>query len=63
MAQVNQGTALAALGHFSAAVESLERAKEIFSRKGLDAVQNKGWLEMVDGNIVAINIHLKTRER
>ena len=35
MAQVNQGAALAALGCFPAAIEALERAKEIFTDKGL----------------------------
>ncbi len=59
MAQVNQGTALAALGCLPAALEALQKAKEIFTGKGLDAAKNKGWLEMVDGNITAINARLK----
>jgi tetratricopeptide (TPR) repeat protein len=62
MAQVNQGAALAALGCFPAALEALGRAKEIFANKGLDAAQNKEWLKMVDGNIAAINAHLKEKE-
>jgi tetratricopeptide (TPR) repeat protein len=59
MAQVNQGAALAALGCLEAALEALEGANEIFVNKGLDATQNKVWLEMVDGNIAAINAQLK----
>jgi tetratricopeptide (TPR) repeat protein len=55
MAQVNQGTALAALGCLPAALEALCRAKEIFSKNKLDPVKNKAWLDMVEGNIVAIN--------
>jgi tetratricopeptide (TPR) repeat protein len=62
MAQVNQGTALAALGCFPAAIEALQRAKEIFTNKGLDAAQNRQWLEMVDGNIVAIQAHMKEQK-
>jgi tetratricopeptide (TPR) repeat protein len=48
MAQVNQGTALAALGCLDAAIEALERAKQIFISKGLDAAQNRQWLEMAE---------------
>jgi tetratricopeptide (TPR) repeat protein len=59
MAQVNQGTALASLGCFPAALEALGRAKEIFVTKGLDAAQNKEWLKMVDSNIAVINVQLK----
>jgi tetratricopeptide (TPR) repeat protein len=59
MAQVNQGTALAALGCLPAAVEALMRAKEIFTSKGLDSAQNKQWLEIVDENVTAINARLK----
>jgi tetratricopeptide (TPR) repeat protein len=62
MAQVNQGTALAALGCFSAALEALYRAKDVFSHKGLDSIKNKQWLEMVDGNIVAINEQIKKHQ-
>jgi tetratricopeptide (TPR) repeat protein len=59
MAQVNQGTALAALGCLTAAIEALEKAKQIFCNKGLDVAQNQQWLDMVDGNIAAINAQLK----
>ncbi len=59
MAQVNQGTALAALGCLPAAVEALMRAKQIFTDKGLDSAQNKQWLEIVDENITAINARVK----
>ncbi len=62
MAQVNQGTALAALGCLPAALEALGRAKDIFVRKGLDANQNKAWLDMVDGNIAAISARLKEQQ-
>ena len=54
MAQVNQGTALAALRCLPAALEALQRAKDIFVNKGLDIVNNEEWLKMVDGNIEAI---------
>jgi tetratricopeptide (TPR) repeat protein len=63
MAQVNQGTALAALGCFDAALGALGRAKEIFVVHGLDTAENKPWLEMVDGNIAAINAHLAKQQR
>jgi tetratricopeptide (TPR) repeat protein len=63
MAQVNQGTALATLGCLPAALEALQRAKEAFTSKGLDAAQNRQWLEMVDGNIAAINAHLNEKEQ
>ncbi len=63
MAQVNQGTALAAMGCFDAAVEALLKAKEIFVRHGLDMTDNKQWLEMVDGNIAAIAAHRKKKEQ
>jgi len=62
MVQVNQGVALAALGCLPAALEALFRAKDIFSRKGLDPVKNKEWLDVVEGNIVAINIQLEKRQ-
>jgi len=63
MAQVNQGTALAALGCLDAAVEALERAKQIFADKGLDPAQNMQWLEMVNGNIAAIQARMKELQR
>ncbi len=59
MAQVNQGAALAALGCFPAAIEALQRAKQIFADKGLDAAKNAAWLEMVDDNIIAINAQME----
>ena len=62
MAQVNQGTALAALGCFPAALEAFERAKEIFINKGLDIAQNKQWIDMVDGNIATIKAHIAKEE-
>jgi len=55
MAQVNQGTALAALGCLPAALEALHKAKQVFLNKSLDPAKNKQWLEIVEGNIVAIN--------
>ncbi|MDR2719482.1 MAG: tetratricopeptide repeat protein [Nitrososphaerota archaeon] len=61
MAQVNQGTALAALGCLEAALEALYKAKELFSHKGLDPDKNKQWIAMVDGNIAAINDQIKKR--
>ena len=63
MAIVNQGTALAALGCFSDAMAAFQRAKEIFINKGLNNAENKAWIEMVDGNIAAINAHLAKKER
>jgi hypothetical protein len=58
MALVNQGTALAALGCLDAALEALRHAKEIFINKGLDIAQNRQWIDMVDGNIAAINAQI-----
>ena len=63
MAQVNQGTALAALGCLPAALEALGRAKEIFINRGLDIAENKQWIDMVDGNIAAIQSHMAKGER
>ncbi len=63
MAQVNQGTALAALGCLPQAIEALQRAKEIFINKGLDIAQNKQWIDMVDGNIAAINAQMAKEDR
>ncbi|MDR0797870.1 MAG: tetratricopeptide repeat protein [Nitrososphaerota archaeon] len=62
MAQVNQGTALAALGCLHAALEALDRAKEAFICKNLDPAKNKQWLEMVDGNIAAINKQIEKQQ-
>jgi tetratricopeptide (TPR) repeat protein len=58
MALVNQGTALAAFGCLDAALDVFARAKQLSTSKGLDMAQNKQWLEMVDGNIAAINAHI-----
>ncbi len=63
MAQVNQGTALAALGCLPAALEALERAKDVFRRKGLDTRTNRAWLDAVDGNIEAINREIEKKQR
>jgi tetratricopeptide (TPR) repeat protein len=63
MTQVNQGVALAALGCFSAALEALNKAKEVFDNKGLDPTKNKQWLEMVEGNIVAINNQIEKQQQ
>ncbi len=62
MAVVNQGTALAALGCLAAALKAFVRAKEIFINKGLDIAQNKQWIDMVDGNISAINARMAKEE-
>jgi tetratricopeptide (TPR) repeat protein len=58
MAIVNQGTALAAFKCFGDAQAAFRRAKEIFISKGLDTPENKQWIEMVDGNITALEAHL-----
>jgi tetratricopeptide (TPR) repeat protein len=63
MAQVNQGTALAALGCLMEALEALHRAKDVFSKNGLDPIVNRQWLDMVEGNIVAINSQIAKREK
>jgi tetratricopeptide (TPR) repeat protein len=63
MAQVNQGTALAALGCLPAALEALQRAKDLFSNKGLDPAQNRQWLEMVEGNIAAIQAQIEKHQK
>jgi tetratricopeptide (TPR) repeat protein len=62
MAQVNQGTALAALGCLPAALEALQRAKDVFAQKGLDPAVNKQWLELVDGNISAILAQIEKQQ-
>jgi tetratricopeptide (TPR) repeat protein len=63
MAQVNQGAALAALGCLPAALEALQRAKDLFAQKGLDCTANRGWLEQVDGNIAAIKVQMEKLQR
>ena len=61
VAQVNQGTAFAALGCLSASLEALHKAKEIFSNSKLDPVLNKQWLESVEGNILAVKTQIEKR--
>ena len=63
MVQVNQGVALAALGCFSAALEALDKAKEVFNNKGLDPNKNRQWLELVEGNIVAIKGQIEKQQQ
>jgi tetratricopeptide (TPR) repeat protein len=63
MAIVNQGAALAALGCLKDAQVAFVRAKEIFISRGLDTAENKQWLEMVDGNIVALKARMAKEER
>ena len=60
---MNQGTALAALGCLPDAIAAFQRAKEFFISKELSTAENKAWIEMVDGNIAAINSHLAKKER
>ena len=62
MAQVNQGTALAALGCLQAALDALYKAKDVFNCKGLDPVKNRQWLEMVEGNIAVIKEQIKKHQ-
>ena len=60
MALVNQGTALAAFRCFQATLKRLSSGQKKFSScKGLDTPENKQWIEMVDGNIAALNAHLQ----
>lgn len=63
MAQVNQGTALAALGCLPAALEALQRAKDVFRREGLNPEHNRQWLDAVDGNILAINKQIEKKQQ
>jgi tetratricopeptide (TPR) repeat protein len=58
---VNQGVALAHLGVFAEALNSFQRAKEIFINKNLDTPENKPWLSIVDENIDTIKAHLKKK--
>jgi len=62
-AQVNQGIALATLGCLPAALDALHKAKEFFNHKGLDPNKNKQWLDMVEGNIEAINKQIKKHQK
>lgn len=63
MAQVNQGTALAALGCLPAALEALHKAKDVFTEKKLDPAANRQWLELVDGNITAIQAQIEKQQK
>jgi tetratricopeptide (TPR) repeat protein len=58
---VNQGVALAHLGVFAEALNSFQRAKEMFVCKNLDTPENKQWLAVVDENITAIKAHLEKK--
>lgn len=60
-AVVNQGVALAHLGLFAEALNSFQRAKEMFIDKSLDTAENKQWLSVVDENIVEIKAHLEKK--
>jgi tetratricopeptide (TPR) repeat protein len=63
MAIVNQGTALASLGIFETALAAFQRAKDMFTHKGIDTQENRQWLNTVDENIVLIKAHLEKQEQ
>lgn len=60
---VNQGVALAHLGVFTEALNSLQRAKEMFLSKSLDTPKNRQWVAVVDENIGLIKARLEKLER
>jgi tetratricopeptide (TPR) repeat protein len=60
---VNQGVALAHLGVFAEALNSFQRAKEMFANKSLDTPENKQWVAVVDENIAALKTHLEKVQR
>ena len=60
---VNQGVALAHLGVFSEALNSFQRAKEMFIAKSLDTPENSRWVRVVDENISALKAHLDKVQR
>ena len=49
-ALVNQGVSLAALGVCGEALNSLQRAKDLFVCKGLNTFQNKPWLDFYNSS-------------
>ena len=63
MAVVNQGTALASLGALAAALEAFQRAKDMFTAKGIDTPENTQWIATVDENIALLKAHLEKQER
>ncbi|MGD6805637.1 MAG: DUF3856 domain-containing protein [Candidatus Bathyarchaeia archaeon] len=63
MAIVNQGTALASLCVFGEALAAFQRAKDMFTAKGIGTPENKQWLDTVDENIALIKAHLEKQER
>ncbi len=58
---VNQGVALAHLGVFAEALNSFQRAKQMFVSKSLDNPENKQWVAIVDDNIAALKAHLEKK--
>jgi tetratricopeptide (TPR) repeat protein len=60
---VNQGVALAHLGVFTEALNSFQRAKEMFVNKSLDTPENSRWVAIVDENIAALKAHLEKVQR
>ena len=60
---VNQGVALAHLGVFGEALNSFQRAKEMFLSRSLDTPENRQWVAVVDENIAALKAHLEKTQR
>jgi len=60
---VNQGVALAHLGVFTEALNSFQRAKEMFANKSLDTPENRQWVAVVDENIAVLKAHLEKVQR
>ena len=60
---VNQGVALAHLGVFTEALNSFQRAKELFINKNLDTQENNQWVSVVDENIAALKAHSEKSQR
>lgn len=60
---VNQGVALAHLGVFTGALNSFQRAKELFINKNLDTQENNQWVAVVDENIATLKAHLEKSQR
>ena len=60
---VNQGVALAHLGVFTEALNSFQRAKELFMNKTLGTPENNQWVAVVDENIAALKTRLEKLQR
>jgi len=59
MAVVNRGAALAMLSRPNEALEAFKRAKKMLSERGMNSVENRQWISIVDQNISSVQTMLR----